>query len=247
MRITAEKCPYMRWEEAVIMPDHFHALIAIDGGHAPLGDIIGGFKAAVSRELRRRCRGNTCVAPVARGTPDMRIWHRNYDEMIVRTPEAAEHIRRYIRMNPWKCIQNFGNNLRGMGNPSLWNGEKLGVLCSRNGVRATSLSPVPEAEVYLGGFHSPPEKQILAELLRRRAKIILCPAWKLESVRPEFIEPLQENRMLILEMKDRSGDLAAAEQRNRFVIQNADKLWTPYVSKGGMLDRLLKEMKTAHE
>lgn len=68
------------------------------------------------------------------------------------------------------------------------------------------------------GNSSPPEKEILAELLRRRAKIILCPAWKLESVHPEFIEPLQENRMLILEMKDRSGDLAVAEQRNRFVI-----------------------------
>lgn len=245
MRITAEKCPYMRWEEAVIMPDHFHALIAIDGGHAPLGDIIGGFKAAVSRELRSRCRGNTCVAPVARGTPDMRIWHRNYYEMIVRTPEAAENIRRYIRMNPWKCIQNFGNGLRGMGNPALWNAEKLGVLCSRN---APPVTRIPEAEVYLGGFHSPPEKQILDELLCRRARIILCPAWALESaVSPALLAALEENRMLILEMTNRDGNLAAAEQRNRFVIQNADKLWTPHITLGGMLDRLLREMKTAHE
>ena len=53
MRITADLCPYMRWEEAAIMPDHFHALIQVAGGHAPLGDIVGGFKAAVSRELRR--------------------------------------------------------------------------------------------------------------------------------------------------------------------------------------------------
>jgi REP element-mobilizing transposase RayT len=248
MRITAEKCPEMRWEETVIMPDHFHALIRLEGGHSPLGDIIGGFKAAVSRELHRG-RGNTCVAPIA---PNTRIWHRNYYEMIVRTPQAAENILRYIRMNPWKCIQNFGNGLRGMGNPSLWNAQKLGVLCSRNGVRATSLSPVPEAEVYLGGFHSPPEKQILDELLKRRAKIILCPAWKLESVRPEFIAPLEENRMLILEMCTGDtcvvpGTLAAAEQRNRFVIQNAEKLWIPYVSKGGMLDRLLKELKTTSD
>jgi hypothetical protein len=168
--------------------------------------------------------------------------------MIVRTPEAAENIRRYIRMNPWKCIQNFGNGLRGMGNPSLWNAQKLGVLCSRNGVRATSLSPVPEAEVYLGGFHSPPEKQILDELLKRRSKIILCPAWELESaVSPALLAALEENRMLILEMTDRAGDLAAAEQRNRFVIQNADKLWTPHITPGGMLDRLLKEDKTDHE
>jgi hypothetical protein len=209
-----------------------------------LGDVIGAFKSRVVREMIQLVHAGLC--PPFPG----KIWHRNYYEMIVRTPEAAENISRYIRMNPWKCIQNFGNGLRGMGNPSLWNAEKLGVLCSRNGVRAGSLSPIPEADVYLGGFHSPPEKQILDELLRRRAKIILCPAWELESVRPEFIAPLQENRMLILEMC--MGDthvvpatLAAAEQRNRFVIQNAEKLWTPHITPGGMLDRLLKELKLA--
>jgi len=232
MRITAEKCPEMRWDEAVIMPDHFHALIALQGGRAPLGDIIGGFKAAVARELHRR--GDILVVP------DTRIWHRNYYEMIVRAPEAAESIRRYIRMNPWKCIQDFGNGLRGMGNPALWNAEKIGVLCSRN---APPVTCSPEAEVYLGGFHSQPEQKILEELLKRRAKIIYCPAWGLDGAMcPEVLAALEDNRMLLLEMENRDGNLAAAEDRNRFVIQSADKLWIPHVSKGGMLDRLLKEM-----
>jgi hypothetical protein len=53
--------------------------------------------------------------------------------------------------------------------------------------------------------------------------------------------------MLILEMADRAGDLAAAEQRNSFVIQNGSRLWIPHVSKGGMLDRLLRENKVDHE
>lgn len=230
-----ETCPY------VVMPDHFHALIRIVPGGKSLGDVIGAFKSRVVHEIIQLVRAGLC--PPFPG----KIWHRNYYEMIVRTPEAAENIRRYIRMNPWKCIQNFGNGLRGMGNPALWNAEKLGVLCSR--VWAGSISPhqIPEADVYLGGFHSPPEKQILAELLKRRAKIILCPAWELEQVGAAFLSPLQENRMLILEMTDRSGDLAAAEQRNRFVIQNADHLWTPHITPGGMLDRLLKKMTTAHE
>jgi REP element-mobilizing transposase RayT len=239
--------------EFVVMPDHFHGLIEIRKGASELGHVIGAFKAAVSRRIRR---GDSQVALNTPVAPDVRIWHRNYYEMIVRTPEAAENIRRYIRMNPWKCIQNFGNgpansgvNLRGMGNPALWNAEKLGVLCSR--VRAGCIPPlkIPEAEVYLGGFHSPPEQKILEELLKRRAKIIICPAWDLGQVRATCLSPLEENRMLILEMC--MGDthvapatLAAAEQRNRFVIQNADKLWTPHVSKGGMLDRLLKELKT---
>lgn len=218
--------------EFVVMPDHFHGLIKIRPGASELGHVIGAFKAAVSRRIRR---GDTHVAS------DMRVWHRNYYERIVRTPEAAENIRRYIRMNPWKCIQNFGNGLRGMGNPALWNAEKLGVLCSRIWAGCIPPLKIPEAEVYMGGFHSPPEQKILEKLLERRTKIILCPAWSLENVRATFLSPLEENRMLILEMKDRAGDLAAAEQRNRFVIQNADKLWIPHVTKGGMLDRLLKE------
>jgi putative transposase len=233
-----EACPY------VIMPDHFHALIRIPvrAGLVPapsLGNVIGVFKSRVVHEMIQLVHAGMC--PPFPG----KIWHRNYYEMIVRTPEAAENIRKYIRMNPWKCIQNFGNGLRGMGNPVLWNAEKLGVLCSRNGV--PDLGKIPEAEVYLGGFHSPPEKQILDELLHRHARIILCPAWGLENVRIEFIEPLQGNRMLILEMADRAGDLAAAEQRNSFVIQNGSRLWIPHVSKGGMLDRLLRENKVDHE
>jgi REP element-mobilizing transposase RayT len=108
MRITAEKCPFMKWEAAVIMPDHMHALIRMQGGHQRLGDIIGGFKAAVTGELRRR-GGDTHPAP----PKHIRIWHRNYHEMIVRKPEAAQNIAEYIRM---------------IGNPALLNREKIGML-----------------------------------------------------------------------------------------------------------------------
>jgi REP element-mobilizing transposase RayT len=218
----------------IIMPDHFHALIRISFGGKSLGDVIGAFKSRVVHEMIQLVHEGLC--PPFPG----KIWHRNYYEMIVRTPEAADAIGNYIRLNPWKCVQNFGNGLRGMGNPTLWNAKKIGILCSR--VRAGCIPPPPDAEVYLGGFHSPPEKQILDELLKRHAKIILCPAWNLESVRPEFIPPLEENRMLILEMKNRDGNIVAAEQRNRFVIQNADCLWIPHITPNGMLDRLLAEL-----
>ena len=52
--------------------------------------------------------------------------------------------------------------------------------------------------------------------------------------------------MLILEMRERTADLASAEARNRFVIENGDKLWTPHVSRGGMLERLVRERETNH-
>jgi putative transposase len=242
---THKGCPYgaglVSALPYIIMPDHFHALIRIPAaaGITPtrsLGDVIGAFKSRVVHEMIQMVHAG--LFPPFPG----KIWHRNYYEMIVRTPEAAENIRRYIRMNPWRCVTDFGNGLRGIGNPALWNAEKIGVLCSRS---APPVTHIPDAEVYLGGFHSPPEQKILEELLKRRARIILCSAWGLENVRTEFLPSLQENRLLLLEMKNRDGNLAAAEERNRFVIQNADKLWIPHVTKGGMLDWLLQETNTS--
>ncbi|VGO22077.1 transposase [Pontiella sulfatireligans] len=253
--------------EFIVMPDHFHGLIRIRKGASELGHVIGAFKAAVSRRIRRG------EMPVAR---DIRIWHRNYYEAIVRTPEAEEKIREYIRMNPWRCMQELGDGLRGMGNPVLWSAEKTGVLCSCNAPR---LPQIPAGEVYFSGFHSPMEKELFDELLTRKLPVIWCPAWGLEHVvgvpregratcvpregratcvpregratcvpregRATCVSPvleaLEENRMLILEMRNRDGDLAAAEQRNRFVLEKADRLWLPHVAPGGMLDRLIGE------
>ncbi|MCU0858664.1 MAG: hypothetical protein MUC65_09715 [Pontiellaceae bacterium] len=170
----------------------------------------------------------------------IRIWHRNYYEMIVRTPEAEQTIANYIRLNPWRCVMDFGNGLRGMGNPALWTGKKLGVLCSRNAPRPKS---IPKAAVFFGGFHSPMEKEIFEKLLDCKQPVIYCPAWGLEgALSPAVLEALEQNRMLMLEMKNRDGDLAAAEQRNRFVLESADELWLPHVTPGGMLDRLIREL-----
>jgi len=230
---THEGCPY------VVMPDHFHGLVRIPvgGGLVParsLGDVIGAFKSRVVHEY---------IAGVKAGRwPRFpgNIWHRNYYEMIVRSPEAERRIAEYIRMNPWRCVQELGGGLRGIGNPALWNGEKLGVLCSRN---APHIGRLPAADVYFGGWHSPKEKEILDWLLANGRRVIACPAWGIEdsALAPDVRKALEENRMLILEMSDASGNLAAAEARNRFVIAYADALFTPHVTPDGMLDRLLKE------
>ncbi len=281
LRITEEKCPQMRWGEWVIMPDHFHALIHMKKGDLRLGDVVGGFKAAVSREWRRmqeeenigagqaigarqasgegagqasgegarqasRRTGEACLGPGACPAPEAqlspRIWHRNFYERIVRDAEAERKIARYIRMNPWRCVQELDEGLRGIGNPALWNGEKLGVLCSRG---APKIGHLPEADIYFSGWHSPKEKEILDWLLANGRRVIACPAWGIEksAYDPSFLRALEENRMLLLEMRDVSGNLAAAEARNRFVIEKADALFTPHVSPGGMLERLLQEHK----
>ncbi|MCA1808092.1 MAG: hypothetical protein LC725_01275 [Lentisphaerae bacterium] len=222
LRITAEKFPQMSWGE-----EWNRAMI----------------RATQVSPVQRR--GEASLAPsLARPGATRRIWHRNYYEMIVRSVEAEQRIAEYIRMNPWKCVQEFGGGLRGIGNPSLWNRENLGVLCSRV-VRATSMSPIqmPKAEVYFGGWHSPKEKEILDWLLKNGQRVIACPAWGIQNsaFAPGVRNALEENRMLILEMHDVSGNLAAAEARNQFVIEHADALFTPHITSGGMLDRLLSK------
>lgn len=233
-RGTHEGCPY------VVMADHFHALVAMRRGDVSLGNVIGAFKSRVVHEWIEGVKEGQL--PRFPG----KIWHRNYYEAIVRTPDAAQKIAEYIRMNPWRCVTDFGNGLRGMGNPALWNQPHLGVLCSRNALRPES---IPSAATYLGGFHSPMEKELFVRLLELKKPLIWCPAWDLEraALAPGVLEALEQNRMLVLEMRNRDGHLAAAEQRNRFVMANADDLWIPHVSPGGMLDRLLEERGQNHE
>ncbi len=156
------------------------------------------------------------------------------------SPEHSEKkIAEDIRMNPWTCVQPFGDGLRGIGNPVLWNGRKLGVLCSRN---APHIGRIPRSFLYFGGWHSPKEKEILDWLLEKGRKGIACPAWGIDgSIGAKYLSPLRENRLLVLEMRNRGGDLVAAEQRNRFVIEHAGELFVPHATPGGMLERLLRE------
>jgi putative transposase len=247
IRITAEKCPQVEWGEWVVMPDHFHALIRMRKGTLRLGDVLGGFKSAVSKEWRRiGAEGARNASPV-REKAEPRIWHRNYYEVMVRSPEAEEKISEYIRMNPWRCVQQFENGLRGMGNVSLWHLEKTGVLCSRGEGRGEKRGEACRARtmdgaVYLSGFHSPMEKEILAALLKAEVPVICCPAWGLDTIPAVCAEPLQQNRMLIVEMRNQEGNLTAAEKRNRFVLEQSDRLWIPFVNPGGMLERLMREV-----
>ena len=92
MQKTARLLPWMEWGEWVIMPDHFHAIIKVEGGdHGGLADVMTGFKAGVTRTMRTR--GDILVARNGEHAPEeMRIWHRNYYEIIVRSAEAEKKI-----------------------------------------------------------------------------------------------------------------------------------------------------------
>ena len=75
----------------VVMPDHFHAVVLLDGevrDRPPLGVVINRFKAAVTRRARRLENGAS------------EVWQRGYYDHVIRNDQDLEAIREYIRANP---------------------------------------------------------------------------------------------------------------------------------------------------
>jgi putative transposase len=82
----------------VVMPNHIHAIIGLCGeapersdpfrpGSASLPVVVGSFKAAATRLVRRQ------------GYPEFR-WQRGYHEHVIRSERALRAIRQYIEENP---------------------------------------------------------------------------------------------------------------------------------------------------
>jgi REP element-mobilizing transposase RayT len=93
-------------DEWVIMPNHIHGILIISQGRgtarrAPtfeqfgkpvpgsIPTVIRSFKSAVTK------RSN-----IMRGTSGVRLWQRNYYEIVIRNEDELNHIRRYIIENP---------------------------------------------------------------------------------------------------------------------------------------------------
>ena len=106
-------------DEYVIMPNHIHGIIIVTENHVGnglahssikskngqvrslrpnLSNIIGGFKAGVSREIR------------GLGLPF--IWQRSFYDRIIRNESELLKIRKYIKLNPLKStLHNEMENL----------------------------------------------------------------------------------------------------------------------------------------
>jgi len=101
----------------VIMPNHVHAIVVINGsgyvgahGRAPLRDqclyrkpkslssFMAGFKSSVTKRINEMCN-----------TPGKPVWQRNYWEHVIRNGNSYETIRRYIMENPLHWAQDGEN------------------------------------------------------------------------------------------------------------------------------------------
>ena len=91
-------------DQFVVMPNHFHAIIAIEDsrrGVLPyarprlrspsqtLGSIVRGFKAATTASINHR-----------RNSPGTPLWQINYYEHVIRNEGELSRIREYIVNNP---------------------------------------------------------------------------------------------------------------------------------------------------
>jgi REP-associated tyrosine transposase len=91
-----ERFPGISLDEFIIMPDHIHFILWLEGAgeHAPtLGSVVGAYKSLTTVAWIRYVEANKLIQYPGH------IWHRNYYERVVRIG-ALEATRQYIRNNP---------------------------------------------------------------------------------------------------------------------------------------------------
>lgn len=89
------KYPCVNVDKYVIMPNHIHLLLSIDGSNGTgnpsptLGNIIGWYKYTVTKQIRTRS-----------GEQGIRFFQRSYHDHVIRNDNDYQKIWNYIEGNP---------------------------------------------------------------------------------------------------------------------------------------------------
>jgi REP element-mobilizing transposase RayT len=99
---TISTLPGVSGDEWVLMPNHLHAIVYIDGPSpgrrgTGLATIVGQFKAATTRRARQQI------------DREIEVWQRGYYEHIVRDQRDLDSIREYIADNPVRWAEDVEN------------------------------------------------------------------------------------------------------------------------------------------
>jgi predicted Rossmann fold nucleotide-binding protein DprA/Smf involved in DNA uptake len=141
-----------------------------------------------------------------------------------------------------------------LGNEKLLQQKKLGLFCSRKCPGELILKSYDQVQalrdagiIVISGFHAPMDRECLRILLRGKQPIIICPARSIEGMRvkPEFREPVEQGRLLILSSlpaKERRVTAERAEARNRFVASLADAILFIHAAPGSKTEALCREV-----
>ena len=139
-----------------------------------------------------------------------------------------------------------------IGNIELLKLQKTAFLCSRKVPASVVLKcydwAIEQREkrnCIISGFHSQIEKDVLHYLLKGKQPIILALARGIkEKLEPEFQNALKQKRLLVITAFDKSVKRVTeqtAQARNQLMLDLADNITVGFISKGGLLEVLLKQ------
>jgi putative transposase len=97
--------PGVALDEFIVMPDHLHFILWLDGTreNAPhLGDVVGAYKSLTIVAWYRHLKS------LGQTWPGF-LWQRDYFEHVIRDPTELEQKRLYIRTNPIRQKQKDAN------------------------------------------------------------------------------------------------------------------------------------------
>ena len=77
----------VRVDKYAVMPNHVHMILALVGPNAGISQIIGQYKAAVTRKIRKT-------------TPQQKVWQTSFHDHVIRNQKDYERIWLYIEANP---------------------------------------------------------------------------------------------------------------------------------------------------
>ena len=233
--------PNVGIDEFVVMPNHLHGLVRLPAHVAALGDVMGAYKAAVSRILGK---GRQLPA---------RTWHRNYWDVIVRDERALANIRRYIQDNPrnYDVVMNVAEP-QFLGDKALLAMPKMGFLASRGMATPHGQLPLNAGEAILSGFLSPMEQAVFKAGLAHERPMIWVKPWGLEeSVHAVPVhQAVEAGRLLVLSpFADtlEAPNLRRAAWCNQYVLAHSDRLVIGHLNPDGMLACVLSEANPAME
>ena len=102
--LTPEKSPFVELDAFVIMPNHLHGIVHILQTNRIPTDENTSLKFAKAKSLSVLMRTfKASVTKTVRKTlnePPPQIWHRSFNDHIVRDEDSLEAVRFYIRSNP---------------------------------------------------------------------------------------------------------------------------------------------------
>ena len=142
-----------------------------------------------------------------------------------------------------------------LGNKEILNKYKVGFLCSRK-VPADIILKTYDWAIeqrdkgicVVSGFHSKIEKDVFHYLAKGKQPIILVLARSMHKRVPnELKELLDDGRLLIISPFEENVNRITEQTafiRNKYIMNISNELKIPFVSKGGLLDKLLKEKNT---